>query len=271
MIHILRLSALRHRVVFAVQQGIVSKKVTTIWISIDMKSQAWVHSLFSLTNGRTVRLCAGRTAHRGSSGIAVLFLDHGTRREWGVRVTPRPLFTPGKNAVPIVQEAGWAPGPVWTGAENLAPTGIRSPDPPARSQSLYRLHYPAYTNRCNNTEIENSYVVLTYSMEQSPSWEANRFSASPEILHILWNLKVQYHIYNCPPPVPFLSQMDPVHAPTSHFLKMHLNSILPSTPEFSRWSLSFRFPHQNPVCVSPRPYTLHAAPISFFSIWLPEQ
>jgi hypothetical protein len=34
------------------------------------------------------------------------------------------LFTPGKDPVPIVQEAGWAPWPVWTGAENLAPTGI---------------------------------------------------------------------------------------------------------------------------------------------------
>jgi len=50
---------------------------------------------------------------------------------------------PGKDPVPIVQEAGWAPGPVWTGAGNLAPTGIRSPDRPARSQSLYRLRYPA--------------------------------------------------------------------------------------------------------------------------------
>ena len=43
-------------------------------------------------------------------------------------------FTPGKDAVPIVQEAGWAPGPVWIGAENLAPTGIRSPDLPARKR-----------------------------------------------------------------------------------------------------------------------------------------
>jgi len=68
-----------------------------------------------------------------------------TRRGWGVSVTPRPLFTPGKNPVPIVQEAGWAPGPVWTDAENLAPTDIRSPDRPARSQSLYRLRYPAHT------------------------------------------------------------------------------------------------------------------------------
>jgi hypothetical protein len=58
---------------------------------------------------------------------------------------PRPLTTPGKDPVPIVQEAGWAPGPVWTGAGNLAPTGIRSPDRPARSHSLYRLSYPAHS------------------------------------------------------------------------------------------------------------------------------
>ena len=45
---------------------------------------------------------------------------------------PRPLLTPKKDPVPIVQEAGWAPGAVWTGAENLASTGIRSPDRPAR-------------------------------------------------------------------------------------------------------------------------------------------
>jgi hypothetical protein len=57
--------------------------------------------------------------------------------------TPRPYFTPGKDPVPIVQEAGWVPGPVWTGAENLASTRIRSPDRPARSQSLYRLSYRA--------------------------------------------------------------------------------------------------------------------------------
>ena len=51
-------------------------------------------------------------------------------------------FTLGKDPVLIIQEAGWAPGPVWTGAENLASTGIRSPDRPARSESLYRPSYP---------------------------------------------------------------------------------------------------------------------------------
>ena len=48
----------------------------------------------------------------------------------------------------MVQEAGWAPGPVWTDAENLAITGIRSPGRPDRSQSLYRLRYPAHGDLC---------------------------------------------------------------------------------------------------------------------------
>ena len=54
----------------------------------------------------------------------------------------RPHLTLGKDPLPIVQEAGWASGLVWTGAENFAPTGIRSPDCPARRQS-----YTDYTTR----------------------------------------------------------------------------------------------------------------------------
>jgi hypothetical protein len=93
---------------------------------------------------QALRLCTGRTAHSGSSGIALLLHDHGTRRGWGVNVMPRPLFTPRKDPVPIVQEVGWSPGPVWTGAENLAPTGIWSLDRLARNRSLYRLCYLAH-------------------------------------------------------------------------------------------------------------------------------
>ena len=48
-------------------------------------------------------------------------------------------------------------------------------------------------------------------MGQSPSWEANRFSASQEIPCISLNPKVHYGIHRCPPPVPILSQLDPVH------------------------------------------------------------
>jgi len=54
-----------------------------------------------------------------------------------VNATPRPLYP-----APIVKEVEWAPGQVWTGAENLARTGTRSPNLLARSDKLYRLSYP---------------------------------------------------------------------------------------------------------------------------------
>jgi hypothetical protein len=59
-----------------------------------------------------------------------------------VIATPWPLYPRERNPVPIFWEAGWTPGSVWTGEENLAPTGIRYPDRPARSESLCRLSYP---------------------------------------------------------------------------------------------------------------------------------
>jgi len=48
-------------------------------------------------------------------------MTNGIRSGWGVSVTLRPLFTPTKDPVTIVQEAGRDPGPVYTGAKNLAP------------------------------------------------------------------------------------------------------------------------------------------------------
>ena len=97
--------------------------------------------------------------------------------------------------------------------------------------------------------------LLTYSIEQSPSWEANQFSASQETPLILLNPKVHYRIHKCPPPVPIQNQLDPVHALTSFFLKIHLNIILLSTPGSPQWSVSLRSPHQNPVYAFPLTHT----------------
>jgi hypothetical protein len=89
-----------------------------------------------------------------------------------------------------------------------------------------------------------NFLLLTYSMEQSPSWEANYFASSQEIPRVLWNPKVPHRTHKRPPTVPILSQPNPVLAPTSHFLKIHPNIILPSTPGSPQPSLSLRVPHQ---------------------------
>ena len=93
-------------------------------------------------------------AQRMGRGIALLFRDRGTRRGWVVSSKPRPHFTPGKDPVPILLEAGWVPGPVWTDGKSR-PHRDSIPDCPARSQSLYRLSYRAnnlfkYTQKMKN-------------------------------------------------------------------------------------------------------------------------
>ena len=95
---------------------------------------------------QALRLCTGRTAHRGSRGIALPFHDYGTKRGWGVRVTPRPLFTPGKDPVPIVQEAGWAP---WAGLDRCG----KSRPPPGfdpRTVQPVAGRYTVYATRPTN-------------------------------------------------------------------------------------------------------------------------
>ena len=67
---------------------------------------------------------------------------------------------------------------------------------------------------------------------------------------------VQNHIHNRPTPVPILNHRKSVPSSPSHFLKIHFNIILPSTPISSKWSLTTRSPHHNPVCSSPSP--IHA-------------
>jgi hypothetical protein len=74
---------------------------------------------------------------------------------WSTRRPGR--FTPRKDPVTIVQEAGWASVLVWTSAENHSPTGIRSTDRPAHKESLHQLTYPDSTK---STYSNNSSIVI---------------------------------------------------------------------------------------------------------------
>ena len=90
-------------------------------------------------------------------------------------------------------------------------------------------------------------TLHTYSMVQSPSWEANWLAVSEEIPRISRNPKVHYRTYKRPPPISILGQPNPVHIPTSYLLEVLPNIIHPSAPRPPQWSLSLRLPHQDPI------------------------
>ena len=109
-------------------------------------------------------------AQRVGRGIALLFLDHGTRRGWVVSSTPRLHFTAGKDPVPILQEAGWAPqGRSGQVRKISSPPGFDPGTSSPVAQSLYRLSYRAYTQ---NVSLEMNYCGFQlqngHSLERSP-------------------------------------------------------------------------------------------------------
>ena len=116
--------------------------------------------------GKVIPLQA-RVAQRVGRGIALLFHDRGTRRGWVVSSTPWPHFTPGKDPVPILQEAGWAPGRVWTAGKSR-PHRDSIPDRPARRKSLYRLSYLAY---CSSIRYYYLAGCTTFPHLPAPIWQ----------------------------------------------------------------------------------------------------
>ena len=87
-----------------------------------------------------------------------------------VSSTPRPHFTPGKDTVPILQGAGWAPGPVWTGGKSR-PHRDSIPDRPARSSVAIPTELPGPSKAL---KVMTIYPYPSYRNQQSLLTQAGR-------------------------------------------------------------------------------------------------
>jgi len=109
-----------------------------------------------------------------------------------VSSTPRPHFTPGKDPEPIVQEAGWAPGPVWTGGKSRL-HGDSIPDRPARSSVGIPTELPGPTHSDkyrNHIPPKNGYLFDVWlTVHRSSMW-----NKKPTRCHLVLYLFLPYKL-----------------------------------------------------------------------------
>jgi len=138
-------------------------------------------------------------AQRVGRGIALLFHDCGTRRWWVVSSTPRPHFTPGKDPVPILREAGWAPGPVWTGGKSR-PQRDSIPDRPTRSSVAVPTELPGPLSFSLCSSINTYKCSIFWSSDISMkacSSKVHVFQMQPSLHLWWWSLFVADVKQNC--------------------------------------------------------------------------
>jgi hypothetical protein len=83
---------------------------------------------------------------------------------WVDNATPRPLYPRGRDLAPIVQEAGWAPGPIWTGTENLAPTGFVPQTVQSTHGTIRRIFMDAEMQKANHNRSTGDQITAVYSL-----------------------------------------------------------------------------------------------------------
>ena len=148
-------------------------KMDTNCMSCEVGTKVIFKNKLKCTLVQALRLCSGRTAHRGSRGIALLFLDYGTRRGEGSASCPGRTLPPGKTRYPLYRRLT---GPQDRSGQvpKISPhTRIRSPDRPARSQSLYWLRYPAHKvlfKTWMNMSFESSWKADIFQIHITCSW-----------------------------------------------------------------------------------------------------
>jgi hypothetical protein len=103
--------------------------------------------------------------YRGRRRIAPLILKLGTRWWWVVNFTPRPLYPRERKPVITELEPVWAPDLVWAFCrreKSLATTGIRTPDPPTRSEVAIPTTLPRLLKSPQNLEFLNLKINYFY-------------------------------------------------------------------------------------------------------------
>ena len=101
----------------------------------------------------------------------------------------------GIRGIGIVEEVGWAPGPVWMGAENFSCTGMRSSDRPGHSELLYQLRCPDPTHKSQS--VLNVCVDLLRSLtfrHRASSILGQAFLYSPENAFYIFNQQIYFMI-----------------------------------------------------------------------------
>jgi hypothetical protein len=145
---------------------------------------------------------------------------------------------------------------------------------PGSVEPCIQGHISAIAVKPNTPAVRaSSTTSVSYSMEHSPSWEANRLSANQEFPRNVLNPKFPLPHSHMPATCPYPDQARSSPYPTSHFLKIHPYIKSPSTPGSSKWPFPSEFPTKTLYTPLPYPHTFympypsHSARFDHPNIW----